>query len=424
MAPAIVDPSRHRSGCHEALNPSLQYDASPVPVGVLALSPGLAPEVSVVIPCLNEEISIGSCIDKALDAFRRAGIAGEVVVADNGSTDRSVQIARSHGACIVHAKIKGYGSALRKGIEEARGEFIILGDADGSHDFSEIPRFVAKWRQGYEFVIGNRFQGEIKDGAMPWHHQRIGTPILSKLIDLFFGARVGDINCGMRGITKSLCQRLDFRTTGMEFASESLLKAAKAGARLTEVPITMWPDQRRRPPHLRPFRDGWRHLRLILLSAPNWLFLLPGALLVAFGLGLVLWLLPGPRFAGKVGLDVHTMALGMMLALLGVHIISIGLFVKVFSYTEKLSRNQLSLEHWLRRIRLEHGLLLGGCLVAVGFLGDLIVFWDWAANGFGHLQPVRTVFFCSLSFFLGIEAVFSSIFLSMLGISRATYIGD
>jgi len=382
------------------------------------------PEVSVVIPCLNEVRSIGLCIDKALAAFGQAGIAGEVVVADNGSSDGSVEIAEQHGARVVHAPVKGYGSALRKGIEEANGKFIIMGDADGSHDFSEIPRFIGRWRDGYEFVIGNRFQGEIKEGAMAAHHRFLGTPVLSALLNLFFRAGVGDINCGMRGMARELSRRLDLRTTGMEFASESLIKAAKAGARVAEVPITMWPDQRNGPPHLRSFRDGWRHLRFIFLSAPNWLFLLPGGLLVALGIGLVVWLLPGPRFAGKIGLDVHTMALGMMLALLGVHVISIGLFVKVFSYTEKLSRGQHTLAAWLKRIKLEHGLMLGGILALAGFIGDTTAIWQWAANGFGHLSRVRTVFFCSLSFFVGVEILFSSVFLSMLGINRSTYIGD
>lgn len=385
---------------------------------------GVRPEVSVVIPCLNEEKTLGDCIDKALSAFEAAAIAGEVVVADNGSSDRSVEIALQHGARVVHAAVKGYGSALRKGIEESLGDFIVLGDADGSHDFSETSRFIAKWHEGYEFVMGDRFQGEIKPRAMPWHHRYLGTPFLSGLLRLFFGAKVGDINCGMRGITREVCQRLDFRTTGMEFASESLIKAAKAGVRMAEVPITMWPDGRGRPPHLRPFRDGWRHLRFILLSAPNWLFLLPGGLLMAMGIGLVVWLSPGLRIAGRVGLDVHTMALAMMLVLVGVHIISIGLFVKVFSYTERLTRNQISLARILKHVRLEHGLLLGAFLSLIGFVGDSVVFWQWAAGGFGQIAPVRTVFFCSLALFLGIEVVFSSVFLSMLGINRATYIGD
>ncbi len=382
------------------------------------------PEVSVVIPCLNEERTLGACIDKALAAFKTAGIAGEVVVADNGSTDSSAAVAERHGARVVYVPERGYGNALRKGIEGARADFIIMGDADGSHDFSELPRFVAKWRDGYELVLGNRFAGGIKPGAMSWHHRYVGNPALTTILNSFFHAGVGDAYCGMRGFTKRVYQGIDLRTTGMEFALEFIIKATKLGVRLTEVPITMWPDLRNRPPHLRTFRDGWRSVRFMLLYAPNWLFLLPGGLLVALGIGLVLWLLPGPRFAGKVGLDVHTMALGMMLALLGVHIISIGLFVKVFSYAEKFTRNQVSLARLLKHVRLEHGLLLGLTLTLIGLIGDGVVFWRWAGNGFGQLHAVRAVFVFSMCFFVGIEVTFSSVFLSMLGISRATYIGD
>jgi glycosyltransferase involved in cell wall biosynthesis len=381
-------------------------------------------QVSVVIPCLNEALSIADCVDAAIAAFRTLGISGEVVVSDNGSTDGSIEIAGEHGARVVHAPVKGYGAALRKGIEEAHGAFIILGDADGSHDFQEIDRFIAKWREGYNFVIGNRLRGDIKDGAMSWHHRHLGTPVLTGILNLFFSAGVSDINCGMRGMTRELAAQLDFRTNGMEFASESLIKAARAGARIAEVPITMWPDRRDRPPHLRTFRDGWRHLRIIMLSAPNWLFLLPGAVLMAFGLGIVLWLLPGPVFAGRVGLNTNTISLAMMLILLGTHIFSVGLFVKVFCYTEKLSRNQTGLVRWLKRLKLEHGLLLGALLVLMGFTGDALAFRNWAAHGFGQLDAIRTVFFCSLSLFLGIEVIFSSVFLSMLGISRDTYIGE
>lgn len=401
-----------------------------MPVALDAVDESLAapkakvPQVSVVIPCLNEAQSIGLCVDKAVSAFRALGIAGEVVVSDNGSKDGSIEIAKIHGARVVHAEIKGYGSALRIGIQKARGEFVILGDADGSHDFAEIGRFIAKWRDGYEFVIGNRYLGEIKDGAMSWHHRHLGTPVLTGILNLFFGAGVSDINCGMRGMSKVLAAELDFRTNGMEFASESLIKAAKSGARIAEVPITMWPDQRDRPPHLRSFRDGWRHLRFIMLSAPNWLFLLPGGLLMALGLGVVLWLLPGPTLAGKVELNTNTISLAMMLILLGMHIFSIGLFVKVFCYTERLSRNQTGLVVWLKRLKLEHGLMLGAALVVVGFSGDAIALWQWAAHGFGHFNAVRTAFFCSLSLFLGVEIIFSSVFLSMLGISRDTYIGE
>src|SRR5258708_28652192 len=224
------------------------------------------PEISVVIPCLNEERTIGACIDKALAAFEATGIAGEVVVADNGSSDRSVEVAEGHGARVVHSSVKGYGSAIRKGTQAARGKFIVMGDADGSHDFGEIPRFVAKWREGHEFVLGSRMLGEIKDGAMLWHHRHIGTPILSALVNLFFRAAVSDVNSGMRGITKELAERLDLRTNGFELCSESLIKAAKAAASIAEVPITTAPDLRARPPHLRTFHDGWRHLRFIMLS--------------------------------------------------------------------------------------------------------------------------------------------------------------
>jgi hypothetical protein len=384
----------------------------------------MLPKVSVVIPCLNEAKSIGGCVDQALAAFESIDLAGEVVVADNGSRDGSVEIAQKHGARVVHVEVLGYGSALRKGIVEARGEFIVLGDADGSHDFAEIPRFIAKWREGFNFVMGNRLAGEMKGRAMSWHHRYLGTPVLTGILNLFFGTRVGDINCGMRGITADLARMLDFRTNGMEFASESLIKAARSGARIAEVPITMWPDQRDRPPHLRTFRDGWRHLRLIMLSAPNWLFLLPGGALIALGLGIVGWLLPGPALAGRVELDTRTLSLAIMLVLLGTHIFSIGLFVKVFCYTERLSRGQTGLVRWLRRLRLEHGLLLGAGLTCIGIVGDGVILGQWARAGFGMFHAIRAVFFLSLALFVGIEIVFSSVFLSMLGISRDTYIGE
>ena len=381
-------------------------------------------QVSVVIPCLNEAKSIGRCVEKALAAFADLGMRGEVVVSDNGSTDGSIEIAERQGARVVHTATRGYGSALRNGIANAYGDFIILGDADGSHDFSEIGRFIAKWHEGCDFIIGNRLHADLKPGAMSWHHRHLGTPVLTKLLNLFFGAGVTDINCGMRGMTRELAARLDFRTNGMEFASESLIKAAKAGARIAEVPITMWPDQRDRAPHLRPFRDGWRHLRFIMLSAPNWLFLLPGALLVALGLGIVLWLLPGPAFAGRVELNTNTISLAMMLILLGIHILSIGLFVKVFCYTERLSHGEVGLSRWLKRLKLEHGLILGAVLFAGGISGDGIAFARWAAQGYGHFEFVRAAFFSSLSLFVGIEILFGSVFLSMLGISRDTYIGE
>ena len=382
-------------------------------------------EVSVVIPCLNEARSVATCVDKALRAFEASGIGGEVVVADNGSTDGSVEIAQEHGARVVHAELRGYGNALRSGIEEARGKFIIMGDADDSYDFGEVPRFVEKWRQGYEVVMGNRLTGEIKPGAMPWLHRYFGNPALSALIRIFFHARIRDAECGMKGFTKDIYRRMDLRTTGMEFVSEIVIKSAQLGVRMAEIPITLWPDKRGRPPHLRSFRDGWRNLRFMLLYAPNWLFLVPGGALAAPGLFLVFWLLPGPRvIASRVVLDIHTMIFGVMFTLLGTQIISIGLCAKMFSYAERFDHGGVSLKRVLRRVKLEHGLLAGALFLLLGIGGSASVIWKWAANGFGPLHEVRQVLFWTMWLFLGVQVIFSSFLLSMLGISRGTYIGD
>jgi len=389
------------------------------------VDPSVPVEVSVVIPCLNEAKSLAFCIDKAVTAFRASGLSGEVIVADNGSTDGSIQIAEVHGARVVSVEERGYGSALRAGIAAARGPFIIMGDADDSYDFSEVPKFAEMLRQGYDVVMGNRFRGEIKPKAMPWHHKYIGNPGLTALLNLFFRAGIGDSHCGMRGFTRAVYERMDLRSTGMEFASEFVIKAAQLGARITEIPITLWPDKRGRPPHLRSFRDGWRHLRFMLLYAPNWLFLLPGGVLLAAGLLLVFWLLPGPRqISSRITLDIHTMIFGVIFTLLGVQILSIGSFAKVFSYAERFDRNTVSLKRLLKRAKLETGLLVGGLLFLAGFAGCAWVAWKWAASGFGPLHEVRKVLFWSMWLFIGVQITFASFFLSMLGISRGTYIGD
>lgn len=382
-------------------------------------------DVSVVIPCLNEANSLGICIEKARKAFADAMLRGEVVVADNGSTDGSIEIAQKAGARVVPVAQRGYGSALKAGIRAARGAFIVMGDADDSYDFSEVPRFVEEWRKGSEVVMGNRFEGEIKPGAMPWHHKYIGNPGLTALLNVLFRSGIGDSHCGMRGFTRDVFERMDLRSSGMEFASEFVIKAAQIGAKTSEIPITLWKDKRGRPPHLRSFRDGWRHLRFMLLYAPNWLFILPGGLLMAAGLALVFWLLPGPRAIGhNVVLDIHTMIFGVIFALLGAQILAIGAFAKVFSYAERFDRNTMSIKRVLKRVSLEKGLLLGGMLFAAGFAGCAYIAWQWAVSGFGPLAQVRGVLFWSMWLFLGVQIVFSSFFLSMLGISRGTYIGD
>jgi glycosyltransferase involved in cell wall biosynthesis len=404
------------------------------PMGTLLTSEGVQSaqtelsrgvEVSVVIPCLNEANSLAYCVDKAMKAFEAAGLSGEVVVADNGSTDGSIQIAEEHGAQVIRVAERGYGAALRAGIAGARGPFIIMGDADDSYDFTDVPRFVEKLREGNDIVLGNRFRGGIKPGAMPPLHKYFGNPGLTALLNTLFHARIGDGYCGMRGFTRSLYDRLDLRSSGMEFALEMVIKSAQIGARIAEIPIVLWPDKRGRAPHLRSFRDGWRSLRFMLLYAPNWLFLLPGAALMLVGLFLVFWLLPGPRkISSHVVLDIHTMIFGVIFTLLGGQILSIGAFAKVFGYVERFDRRSVSLRRVLKRVTLEAGLLLGGGLFLMGFAGCAWVTWQWAASGFGELHQIRQVLFWSMWFFLGLQMIFASFFLSMLGISRETFIGD
>ncbi len=382
-------------------------------------------DVSVVIPCLNEVNSLAHCVDKAMSAFRNAGLSGEVVVADNGSTDGSVELAEGRGARVIRVAERGYGAALRAGIAAARGPFIIMGDADDSYDFADVPRFVEKLREGFDVVMGNRFRGGIKPGAMPSLHKYFGNPGLTALLNLLFHVGIGDSYCGMRGFSRALYDRLDVRSSGMEFALEMIIKSAQIGARITEIPITLWPDKRGRAPHLRSFRDGWRSLRFMLLYAPNWLFFLPGALLVAVGLAIVFWLLPGPRaITPRVTLDIHTMIFGVIFTLMGAQILSIGAFAKVFSYAERFDRGTVSLKRVLRRVTLESGLLLGGLLFLAGLAGCAWVTWQWAASGFGPLFQVRQILFWSMWLFLGVQVIFATFFLSMLGISRGTYIGD
>src|SRR5579863_1183056 len=364
-------------GDHEL---ATQVENSLQPLETSLTTTPAGPEVSVVIPCLNEANSLAICIRKALEAFRNAGLSGEVIVADNGSTDGSVEIAESCGAVVVRVFERGYGAALKAGIRASRGRFVVMGDADDSYDFSAVPDFVRAWREGNDVVMGNRFLGGIHSGAMPWHHKYIGNPGLTGLLNVLFRTGVGDSHCGMRGFSREVFDRMDLRSSGMEFASEFVIKAGQLGARITEIPVALWPDKRGRPPHLRSFRDGWRHLRFMLLYAPNWLFLLPGGALSLVGAALVFWLLPAPRRIGRVTFDIHTMLFGMMFTLMGAQIFFIGLFAKVFSYAERFSQSQRGLERWLKRVSLEQGLMAGAALVLFGAGGACWVLWKWVAS--------------------------------------------
>lgn len=381
-------------------------------------------ELSIVIPCLNEARSLGRCVDEALDTLARAGITGEVVVADNGSTDGSAEIASAHGARVVHVPVRGYGSALRGGAVAALGTYVVFADADGQHDFDDIPRILFKLREGYDLVVGNRFAGGIQPGSMTFSHRYIGNPIISGLLRLLFHPKIHDAQCGMRGFSRVAFAEMDTRTTGFEFSPEMVVKAVRHHLRMTEVPITVKPDDRDRPPHLRTIPDGWRHLTFLLMCSPTWLFIVPGILLLSIGIAAVSWLALGAQHVGRLTFDTRFELFGILLASIGFDISSIGFFARVFSYYEPLRGTGPVAERILRRVTLEQGLAVAGGLFLVGFAGSLFEFVRWASEGFGQFPNDRAVIFWSTWIVLGIQVGFASFFLSMLGISRKTWIGD
>jgi hypothetical protein len=378
-------------------------------------------EVSVVMPCLNEAETLATCIVKAQQALCENKIHGEVIVADNGSTDGSQTIATRLGARLVPVPARGYGNALMGGITAAQGRFIIMGDADDSYDFADIMLFLAKLREGYDLVMGNRFKGGIKPGAMPPLHQYLGNPVLTGIGRLFFHSPVGDFHCGLRGFRKSSVLQMDLRTTGMEFASEMVVKATLMHMRIAEVPTTLSPDGRSRPPHLRSWRDGWRHLRFLLLYSPRWLFLYPGLLLILLGVGVGAWLLPGPRTIGRATLDVHTLFYAVLAILLGFQGVTFAAFTKIFAISEGLLPEDPQLTKIFRFLTLEVGLAIGGALVLCGLGGSVYALSYWSTQAFGPLDPTRTLRVIApaiLSCALGCQVMFASFFLSVLGLHR------
>lgn len=378
-------------------------------------------ELSVVMPCLNESKTLENCIRKAQSAMQRLGVGGEVIVADNGSTDGSQEIAERSGARIVAVTDRGYGSALRGGIAAARGRYVIMGDADESYDFTQLGPFVEKLRQGYDLVMGNRFQGGIEPGAMPVLHRRFGNPLLSGLGRLFFRSPCGDFHCGLRGFRKDSIERLGLRTTGMEFASEMIVKASLFRLRIAEVPATLSPDGRNRPPHLRTWRDGWRHLRFLLLYSPRWLFLYPGFALIALGLAIGAWLLPGPQTVGGVTFDTNTLLFGAMAILVGSQSVIFAVFTKVFAISEGLLPEDPRLNRMFRYITLETGLIAGGLLLLAGAAIWVVGFGYWGSHAFGPLVPdrvLRIVIPGLVTLTLGVQTILSSFFLSVLGLPR------
>jgi glycosyltransferase involved in cell wall biosynthesis len=395
-----------------------EVDRQPV---VSPLKEAATVEVSVVMPCLNEGGTLETCIVKAQRALREANIAGEIVIADNGSTDGSVEIAQRLGARLVNVRAKGYGSALMGGIAAASGQYIVMGDADDSYDFGHIPRFVEQLRQGADVVMGNRFRGGIQKDAMPPLHRYFGNPALTKLGRLFFHSPVGDFYCGLRGFRKDAYQRMGLRTTGMEFATEMVVKATLLELRIAEVPTTLSPDGRNRSPHLRTWRDGWRTLRFFLLYSPRWLFLYPGMALMLLGTVLGAWLLPSPRIVGGVIFDVHTLVYAAAFVLLGFQAIAFACFTKIFAISEGLLPADAALDKLFHYITLEVGLAVGAVLTIVGLGASIYAVSRWGAQHFGMLDYSRTmriVIPAALSLTLGVQTIFASFFLSVLGLRR------
>ena len=378
-------------------------------------------ELSIVMPCLNEAETIVTCIEKARAWLSESGTAGEVLVADNGSTDGSPELASKAGARVIAVREKGYGAALIEGINAARGEFIIMGDADDSYDFGKLDAFVVKLREGHEFVMGNRFAGGILPGSMPPLHRYFGTPVLTTISRLFFGSVCGDIQCGLRGFRKNAIQQLRLQTLGMEFASEMVVKATLHGLRIGEVPVVLSPAGRSRPPHLRSWRDGWRNLRFYLLYSPRWLFLYPGLVMMLGGFAVMLWLLPGTFYIENVGFDVHTLLYGAMSMVLGFQAILFALFTKTFAVQERLLPEDPKFSWWLRLMPLERGLFIGTALCLAGLAGSVWAVWRWKSHSFGNLdssEMLRLIIPSVTALTLGFQTILSSFFLSILSLKR------
>ena len=369
------------------------------------------------MPCLNEAATLAQCIAKARGFLERTGFDGEVLVADNGSVDGSRAVAERAGARVVEVARRGYGAALAGGIAAARGRYVIIGDADGSYDFSRLDAFVTKLREGYPLVMGNRFRGGIRKGAMPSLHRYLGNPVLSFLGRLLFRAKVGDFHCGLRGFDRQALASLNLRTTGMEFASELVVKASLAGWRIAEVPVILHPDGRGRAPHLRSWRDGWRHLRFLLLFSPRWLFLYPGLALLGVGIALTTALYFAPlRFFGA-GLDIHSMLYASAATLLGMQLCLFALFARVSAQNGGLLPRRPSLDRLLRILTLERGLLLGLAVALCGLLWSAAAFWQWREAGFGALDPrvvMRDTIPAAALMVAGMEIMLASFLLSLL----------
>jgi glycosyltransferase involved in cell wall biosynthesis len=380
-------------------------------------------ELTILMPCLNEERTLGACIRSARAFADRACVEAEIVVSDNGSVDKSVVIAESLGARVVHASERGYGAALLAGINSAKGRYVVMGDADDSYDFAELDGFIDRLRRGDELVVGNRFKGGIRPGAMPRLHRYLGNPVLSFLGRVFFRTPVGDFHCGLRGFSRESILRLGLISPGMEFATEMIAKAARSGLVISEVPTVLRPDGRDRSPHLRTWRDGWRHLLFMLLFSPRWLFLLPGITLLMLGLGGAAVLITGPVKVGSLGFDVHSLLYASGAVVIGVQFIQFAVLTR---WIGELA-GMLPKDRWMGRLRdhvqVEWGLLIGLALFAIGLFWSAYIAGDWSGSGFGELDPrqkMRSVIPAVTLMILGLQGCAGALLAAALGLAWKT----
>jgi glycosyltransferase involved in cell wall biosynthesis len=380
-------------------------------------------ELTIVMPCLNEAETLGKCITKARSFLDRSGIVGEIVIGDNGSTDGSIEIARRCGARVVNVPIRGYGAALYGAVSSARGRYCVMADSDDSYDFSRLDAFLRELRAGADLVVGNRFLGGIEPGAMPWKNRYIGNPILSGIGRFLFRAPTKDFHCGLRAFSRDAFLRMDLRTTGMEFASEMVIKATLMRMRIEEVPTTLSPDGRSRPPHLRPYRDGWRHLRFMLLFSPDWLFLYPGLVLMCAGLLLGAKLLASPVYIRGVSLSLDTLIYSVTMIEVGFQAILFALLSRAYAVQEGLFPKSSMPTLFEKMFKLERGIILGSVLIVIGFLLFIYVFSIWGSANFGPIDIPKVtpiVIGSSISLSLGFEIILSSFLLSMLKLNVRT----
>lgn len=374
-------------------------------------------DISVVIPCYNEEETLAATIERAKIGLKKTGLTSEILVVDNNSTDSSSKIAVSLGARVVNEPEQGYGNTLLRGFEEAYGRYLVMGDADNTYDFSEVDKFITPIQEGYDFVIGSRLKGKILPGAMKWLHRYIGNPLLSLTLNLLFKTNISDTQCGMRAFTKDAYRRMHLQTGGMELASEMIINASKAKLKIMEIPITYYP--RKGESKLRSFYDGWRHLRFMLLYSPTYLFLVPGSAFFLVGLALMLMLMPGPLSIGGRAFDVHVLVLASMFVMLGYQIIMLGLYAKSYSLAEHFEEDDNIIKMLSSHFTLERGLYLGLALFLLGFGINLYILIKWMLSGFGALGEVRAAIVALTFTVIGIQTIFSSFFLSMFYIRKA-----